>query len=61
MLGRTHSWGNMSHSWDEPEEYGCIYCGEHDVLYKWDGDGPMCWDCIEGAKEYIEAFEADDN
>lgn len=37
-----------------PKPFGCIYCGAHSPLYKWDGDGPMCWDCIEVAKKDFE-------
>jgi len=44
----------MSYQWEEPEPYGCIYCGVHDLLYEWENDGPMCMDCIEGAKADCE-------
>ena len=46
---------------EDPVAYGCIYCGVHDLLYKWEGDGPMCLGCIGCAKEQIAEIEADDD
>lgn len=43
---------------EEPEPYGCIYCGEWDLLYKWENDGPMCMPCIKGSMEEIRRQES---